>query len=155
MRRSTPNTESEDDYINLANEHTARVVRGYGKGLIHPMRSQVMETDSASEVFYSPELRGDSWFVSRAMALTFAAPLLATASGSGADTRVCRVCKKTFRVSENSPTECRYHPARWMGAENSKHHGGAPAGAGTKYDGGVSYFWDCELRPIYLIPFNK
>lgn len=57
--------------------------------------------------------------------------------------RVCRVCKSPFTKSSNSPTACRYHTATWMGAENSKHYGGAPAGSGTKYGAGVSYFWDC------------
>ncbi len=62
-----------------------------------------------------------------------------------ATTRVCRVCKKQFTVAENSPTACRFHSASWMGAENSKHYGGAPASTTTEYRSGVSYFWDCEL----------
>ena len=52
-------------------------------------------------------------------------------------TSTCRVCRQPFLPSENHCSHCRFHPGRWMGAENAKHfgtHTGAP---------GITLFWDC------------
>eukprot|EP00966_Prymnesium_polylepis_P179679 4160138-Prymnesium_polylepis.1 len=51
----------------------------------------------------------------------------------------CRVCKQSFRASENHDRACCFHPAgRMMGAENTKHSG---TRVGVKP--GLTVFWDC------------
>lgn len=52
--------------------------------------------------------------------------------------RVCRVCKRGYVAAENHSAACRFHTARWMGAENSKHFGRVREG-----EGGTAYFYDC------------
>lgn len=53
--------------------------------------------------------------------------------------RTCRVCKKKFYPSSNTPTSCRFHTSLWMGAENSKHFGRIA----EHVPSGVTYFYDC------------
>lgn len=55
------------------------------------------------------------------------------------DLKVCKVCKKQYEKSNNSPTACVYHKGKWMGAENSKHMGTRSGGDNV----GLSLFWDC------------
>ena len=67
-----------------------------------------------------------------------AAALLALSRGRPLELpRLCRVCRQQFTVS--TVDSCRYHSGRWMGAENSKHHGSRSGGKDT----GLSLFWDC------------
>lgn len=67
-----------------------------------------------------------------------AAIFLATAVSRPRDLpRLCRVCKQQY--SSAMVDSCRYHSGRWMGAENSKHHGSRSGGGDT----GLSLFWDC------------
>ena len=62
----------------------------------------------------------------------------------------CRVCRSSFRQSENHERACRYHPGPWMGAENAKHFGTHTGKGGVKP--GLTLFWDCCSAPNYDDP---
>ena len=66
------------------------------------------------------------------------AALLAVSAGRPLELpRLCRVCRQPFTAA--TVDSCRFHSGRWMGAENSKHHGSRSGGRDT----GLSLFWDC------------
>jgi hypothetical protein len=64
------------------------------------------------------------------------------ATASRAQMSTCRVCKTTFRSSENGPRACSYHLADYLGAENSKFAGVGPR-KGVLIEHGTTWFWDC------------
>ena len=53
--------------------------------------------------------------------------------------KLCRRCKQYYDEEKNTLTSCRYHSGRWMGAEESKHHGTRSGGEKS----GLALFWDC------------